>query len=143
MPRQRLPVVLATAAVVWSVGLLAVAFWAPLYSGEMSSVTFCSSSAHCTTTQVPGSDATLAQVDGARLMLAITAFLIACALIAWLGLHFRSAHGSRVGTVVAWAAAIVVLAFSAISFGLGLLTWPMAGMMALAAARAPAGRRAS
>ncbi|HEU0194491.1 MAG TPA: hypothetical protein VFQ71_09855 [Gaiellales bacterium] len=144
MGRPRLPVVLATAAVVWSLGLLAAAFLVPLYSGEMSSATVCTSSAaHCTTTQVAGSDATLAQVNGGRLMLTITGFLIACTLIAWLGLHFRCTQGSRIGTVVAWAASVLVIGFSAVSFGLGLLTWPMAGMMAFAAARTPAGRRSS
>jgi len=142
MPRPRLPVALATAAVVWSLGLLAAAFLVPLYSGAVSSATVCSSPAHCTTSQVTGTDATLAQVNGGRLMLTITGFLVACTMIAWLGLHFRGAYGSRTGTVVAWTAVVLVIGFSAISFGLGLLSWPMAGMMAFAAAKTPAGRPA-
>jgi hypothetical protein len=134
MARPRLPVVLVTAAVGWSLALMAAMIWAPLYSADSSS---CDSAGHCSSSS---GGATMVQVNGARSVLAISVFLIACAVLAWVGLHFRCARGSRTGTIVAWAAVVLVLGFSAISFGFGLFTLPMAAMMAFAAARTPAGR---
>jgi hypothetical protein len=63
--------------------------------------------------------------------------LVAVAALGWLGLHRYCASGSRLGLIVGWAAAFRITGFSLISFGLGILTLPMAIMMIVAAAMTP------
>jgi hypothetical protein len=132
MSRRRLPVVLATGAVAWSVALIGVAYLLPVYATES-----CGGSGGCTS-----GGATLVDVNGTYVVRLISV-LVACTVIAWIGLHFRCAYGSRLGTVVAWAAAALMTGFSVISFGLGFFTLPMAGMMLAAAALTPTPRQAS
>jgi hypothetical protein len=132
MSKGRLPVFLATGAVAWSVLAIAAAFWVPVYSTEGASSSSGGSS------QTAAGSATLVEVNG-MLPVVILGVLAGVAVICWIGLHARCAHGSLVGTVVAWVAAGLLLAFSMISFGLWILTLPIAVMMLTAAATTPAG----
>jgi len=131
MRRLPLPFVLSTAAVMWSAGLVAVAYLAPVYSGE-SETGSCSPSGHCTF-QAAQTSATLVETNGDR-VLVIIGILAGIAALGWLGLHVYCAIGSRVGLIVGWAAAMAMTVFSLISFGLGIFTLPMAIMMIAAAA---------
>jgi len=128
--RRYLPVALASGAVAWSVALIAMAYLLPVYESDSSS---CNASGNCTTST---GSATLVDVNGTHVLVVI-GFLIACTVLTWIGLHFRCARGSRAGTVVGWTGASLMAAFTMISFGLGVFTFPMAGMMVAAAALTP------
>ena len=134
MRRLPLPALLATGAVAWGGLLMLAAFVVPAYSGEDVTSTPGGGSTVTHTT------ATLVEMNGAGVVW-IIAGLIAIAVLAWVGLHRRCAAGSRAGGVVGWACAALVAGFSLISFGLGLWTLPMAGLMLAAAARTPLGAR--
>jgi hypothetical protein len=133
---RRLPpaFVLSTGAVIWSAALGAVAYLAPVYSGESDTGT-CTPGGHCTS-QTVHTTATLVDMNG-DLMLVIVGVLAGIATLGWLGLHVYCAIGSRVGLIVGWAAAIAMTVFSLISFGLGIFTLPTAMMMIVAAAMTP------
>ncbi len=128
------PFWLSSAAVVWSAVLVALAFTFPAYSSEVSSNS-CDSAGHCTSTMV-NSSSTLVEENG-RGVLVVFGLLIALAVIGWIGLHFRCKLGSRVGLVIGWAAAIVVLAIGFVSFVLWIVVLPMAALMIVAAVETP------
>jgi len=134
MRRLPLPFVLSTAAVIWSAALVAVAYLAPVYSGESATST-CTSSGHCTS-RTAHTTATLVEMNGGR-VLVIVGILTVVAALGWLGLHLYCARGTRVCLIVGWATAIAITGFSLISFGMGILTLPMAMMMIVAAAMTP------
>ena len=134
MRRLPLPFVLSTAAVVWSAALVAVASLAPVYSGEGETGS-CTPGGHCTS-RTAHTSATLVEVNG-RSVLVIVGVLVVIAALGWLGLHAYCARRSRFGLIVGWATAIAITGFSMISFGLGILTLPMAMMMIVAAATMP------
>ena len=134
MRRPPLPFVLSTGAVIWSAALVAVAYLAPVYSGESESST-CTAAGHCTSRTVHTS-ATLVATNG-EWVLVIVGILIVVAALGWLGLHLYCARGSRLGLIVGWAAAIVMGALSLISIGLWIFTLPMAMAMIVAAAMTP------
>ena len=128
--RRYLPVALATGAVAWSVALIGMAYLIPVYADDSSS---CDAAGHCTTSS---GSATLVDVNGAHVLVVI-GLLIACTVLTWIGLHFRCSRGSRAGTIVGWTGASLMAGFTFISFGLGVLTLPMAGMMLAAANLTP------
>ncbi len=134
MRRPPLPFVLSTAAVLWSLALLAFAYVLPAYSGE-SITSHCTPGGDCTSRTVSTS-ATLVQENGSGVLVVI-GVLVGIALIGWIGLYAYCAVGSRLGLVVGWCAAIVMAGFSLISFGFGLFTLPTAVMMILAAVKTP------
>lgn len=134
MRRLPLPFVLSTASVVWSAALVALAYLAPVYSGESETGT-CTAGGHCTS-QTVHTSATLVDTNG-DVVLVIVGILVAVAALGWLGLHRYCASGSRLGLIAGWAAAIAAAGFSLISFGMGTLTLPMAIMMIVAAAMTP------
>ena len=134
MRRLPLPFVLSTAAVAWSAALVAVAYLAPVYSGE-SDTSRCTAGGGCAS-QTAHTTATLVEMNG-DVVLVIIAVLAGIAALGWLGLHRYCASGSRLGLIAGWAAAIAVAGFSLISFGMGILTLPMAIMMIVAAAMTP------
>lgn len=132
MTRQRLPFVLSTGAVLWSLALVGVAYWLPAYSGNDVETSCSQAGTRCSTTS-SSTSATLVEMNGDRVV-AIIGILIALTVICWLGLHVRCATGSRVGLASGWITALAMLAFALISFGLGLFVAPMAIMMIVAAA---------
>ena len=134
MRRPPLPFVLSTGAVAWSAALVAVAYLAPAYSVE-SETGSCTAAGHCTS-QTAHTTATLVEMNG-DVVLVIIAVLAGIAALGWLGLHRYCARGTRLGLIVGWSAAIAITGFSLISFGLGILTLPMAIMMIVAAAMTP------
>ena len=134
MRRLPLAFVLSTGGVVWSAALVAVAYLAPVYSGE-SDMSSCTSRGHCTSHTVH-TTATLVDTNGGR-VLVIVGIVIVVAALGWLGLHVYCARGSRVGQIVGWTAAMAITGFSLASFGMGILTLPMAMMMIVAAAMTP------
>lgn len=137
MIARGLPVVLATGAVAWSVALIPAAFWLPVYSVDSSS------GASGLAEDVSGAgSATLVGVNGMGPVV-IFGVLCAIAVIGWIGLHARCAHGSRVGTVVGWTCGGMVLAFSGVAFSVGLMTLPIAVLLLAAAGLTPAGGRAT
>lgn len=135
MRRPPLPFVLSTAAVLSSLALVGVAYLVPVYSGE-SEIGSCTPAGHCTSTTVATS-ATLVQENGGRALVVI-ATVAGVAVIGWLGLYVYCAFGRRPGLIVGWCAAVAMAGFTAISFGLGLFTLPVAVMMILAAVKTPA-----
>ena len=134
MRRPPLAFVLSTAAVVLSAGLIADALWLPSYSVE-GSETVCTSSGPCTSTSSTGS-ATLVEVNGNG-VLKFLLIPVALSVIAWIGLWFRCAGGSRAGLVVGWAAAFLMLALAFLAGSIGLLVVPLAVMMMVAAGHTP------
>ena len=134
MKRSRWGFILSTAAVIWSVGLIAVAYLVPVYSTG-ASVTSCASSGHCTTTQSRGG-ATLIDVNGPHVLYGL-GFLIALTVVCWVGLHFRGSSGSRVGTFFGWAAAGLMTVMAVVAFDLFAFVLPMALMMIAAAVTTP------
>jgi hypothetical protein len=134
MRRLPLAFVLSTAAVAWSAALVALAYLAPVYSGASETAT-CTAGGQCTS-QTVHTSATLVETNG-DVVLVIVGILVAVAALGWLGLHRYCASGSRLGLIVGWAAAFRITGFSLISFGLGILTLPMAIMMIVAAAMTP------
>jgi hypothetical protein len=77
--------------------------------------------------------ATLVQMNGDVVLVIIAGI----AALGRLGPHRCCARETRAGVVVRWAAAIAITGFSVISFGMGILTLPMAIMMIVAAAMTP------
>ena len=134
MRRPPLPFVLSSGAVIWSMALVAVAYLARVYSVE-SETGSCAPGGHCTS-QTARTTATLVEMNGGS-VLVVVGILAGIAALGWLGLHRYCARGTRVGLIVGWAAAIAITGFSVISFGMGILTLPMAIMMIVAAAMTP------
>jgi hypothetical protein len=134
MRRLPLPFVLSTTAVVWSAALVAVADLAPVYSVE-SDTGSCTAAGHCTS-HTGQTTATLVEMNGEGVLI-IVGVLVGIAALGWLGLHLYCARGTRAGLIVGWTTAIAITGFSLISFGMGILTLPMAIMMIVAAAMTP------
>lgn len=126
--------VLATAAVVWSVAVVAAVYWLPVYSSSVPTL-----SCHSGTCAVTGSSRTLVGVNGDR-VLAIVGVLVAMAVVGWIGLHFRCKRGSRLGLGLGWAAAAPATVLAFISFGLSVFVLPLSLMMLFAAAKTPSPR---
>jgi hypothetical protein len=122
--RRRVSVASATAAVAWSVALIAAVYLVPVYSTEDSSST-CDSSGNCVSTTASGG-ASLVDENGTW-VLWIVAALILCAVVFWFALR-------RQWIVLGWTLAIAVLVLSVISFGLIVFTLPLALLMIIAAA---------
>jgi hypothetical protein len=134
MRRLPLPFVLSTTAVIWSAALAAVAYLAPVYSVESDTGT-CTPAGHCTS-HTGHTTATLVEMNGES-VLVVVGILTVVAALGWLGLHLYCARGTRVGLIAGWATAIAITGFSVISFGMGILTLPMAIMMIVATATTP------
>jgi hypothetical protein len=114
----------ATAAVAWSVALIAAVYLVPVYSTDGSSAS-CDSAGNCVSTASSGG-ASLVDENGTW-VLWIVAALILCAVVFWVALQ-------RQWIVVGWTLAIAVLVLSVISFGLIVFTLPLALLMIVAAA---------
>jgi amino acid transporter len=126
--------ILSTAAVIWSVALLGVAYVAPVYATTSTDMT-CNSAGHCTGRLSKGG-LTLVDVNGTG-VLYLLGVLIALTVACWLGLHFRCSRGSVLGLFVGWLAAGLMALLGMVSFGLFALILPMALMMILAAVKTP------
>jgi energy-converting hydrogenase Eha subunit B len=112
-------------------GLVAAAFFAPLYSGQSAT-----STGTATT-----STGTLVGVNGLWVVLPVSVPLL-LALAAWLGLHRRCSMGSSAGTIVAWSAAALLGIASLLAFSIGILVLPISILILLAAALTPLGNAA-
>jgi energy-converting hydrogenase Eha subunit B len=124
---RRLPVLLATGAVVCAMLTIVAAYTVPAYSVEESTDAGSSSGT-----------ATMVEVNGNGIVW-FFAGLTLLALLCWLGLHRRCAVGSLAGTVVAWLSAVVATAAGMVSFDPFLL--PIGVMMIVAVSTTPKGSR--
>jgi hypothetical protein len=114
--RSRWALGLSLFAVAWGLALIAAVFVFPAYNDG----------------------STLAQENSAWVALpaAVPAVLASVAL---LGLHLRCTHGSRPGTVAAWFAIVLLLAFAVVAIlSIGLLALIPALLLGVAARLTPA-----
>jgi hypothetical protein len=132
--RSRWGFILSTAAVIWSVGLIGLAYAAPVYSTTSSDFS-CHSNGRCHGTLSHGG-LTLVDVNGTG-VLYLLGFLIALTVLCWVGLHFRRSSGSRLGTFLGWSAAGLMTLLAVTAFDLFAFVLPMALMMIAAAVKTP------
>jgi len=115
----------------WSLALVAAAFVAPLYNGQMIS----------STGGVTHTTSTLFEQNGMRVVVVLAAPLV-ITLLAWLGLHERCARGSRLGTVAAWSCVAFLAAFAVVgSMTVGPFVLPVVLLLGAAARTTPVGPR--
>ncbi len=135
MQRGRTAFGLATAAVAWSLVIAVAAFVAPAYSGESCSggpqPTVCT---HDTQTFV--------EVNGMQSMLWF-ALVASIAAAAWLLLHAKCSYGLPGAAGLAQLCAGLLLAFSALSFGIGLWVAPIPVLLFAASIRTPQGTQSA
>ena len=128
-PREgkgRTSFVLASGGLLCAAALVPAAFLAPVYSGE--SVDSSGAVVHTTNTFVGVNGLWVAG------LLSVPLFL---ALVTWIGLRLRCSRDSVLGTRLAWAAVILLWAFTVASFSLGVLILPSALLLVVAAKTTP------
>ena len=113
----RRPVVLTVLAVLWSLGLLAVAFLVPIYGS-----------------------ATLVGENGTSAILVAGAPAVISVAV-WFALWRRCARGGRVSGYIAWFGVALLSAFSVIALAsVGLFIAPVALLLGWAASLTPTGQ---
>ena len=127
--KGRIGFLLASGGLLCAAALVPVAFLAPVYSGETGS-------SDGTVVHTTG---TLVGVNGAWVaaLMSVPLFL---ALVTWIGLRLRCSRGSVLGSRVAWAAVILLWAFTLVGMlSIGFLVLPAALLLVGAAKTTPTG----
>ena len=123
----RLTLRLSVAALVWSLGLVLAALFAPVYG---------TSSASSGVNGVTLSDATLVQVNGAWVLILVAIPALVSAVVI-LGLRARHS-GARWGRAVAWSAIALLLVEAVLGImSIGVFLIPAIVLLTMATRRAP------
>jgi hypothetical protein len=128
MSHGRSATLLASGGVLCALALIPLAFFAPVYHG--TTVTTGGAVEPMTGTEVG--------VNGLYVVW-LLCIPVALAFVAWAGLHLRCSHASSLGGRAAWAAVVLLLAFTVVGLAsVGVFVLPAALLLLAAAALTPA-----